>query len=422
MSEWEIYFLEDVGKIQPSNVDKKTKRTEKRVRLCNYMDVYSARYQYNNSAFMVASATPDEIRKFSLNKNDILITKDSETAGDIGQPSVVFENLENTLCGYHLAKIRPSEKFCGVFIMFALQTDVARRHLTNSANGITRYGLTINSLSKTPFMAPKDPIEQAKIAEVLSSIDTVIEKTKALIAKYKAVKEGLLQDLLTNGIDEKGRIRSPKTHQYKPSPLGMIPVEWDDPKALADARISLINSIKSKIPNVFIYIDLECVDSGKLISENIVEKKDAPSRARRLVFTDDILYQLVRPYQKNNLHVVTNSLIPYVASTGYAQIKAKGNSQYLFYVLHTELFTKKVIALCSGTGYPAITSNELGRILVNDIPIEEQKEIAKRLHAIDQVISCEQQHLMKLEMQKQGLMQDLLTNTVSVEPLLAKAR
>ena len=69
--------------------------------------------------------------------------------------------------------------------------------------------------------------EQTKIAEILSTVDRAIEQTEALIAKQQRIKTGLMQDLLTRGIDEHGNLRSEKTHKFKNSPLGRIPVEWD---------------------------------------------------------------------------------------------------------------------------------------------------------------------------------------------------
>ena len=68
--------------------------------------------------------------------------------------------------------------------------------------------------------------EQAAIAEVLTAADDAIARTEALIAKYRRVRTGLMQDLLTKGIDADGRIRSEATHAFKDSPLGRIPVEW----------------------------------------------------------------------------------------------------------------------------------------------------------------------------------------------------
>ena len=69
--------------------------------------------------------------------------------------------------------------------------------------------------------------EQSKIAEILSTLDQAIEQTEALIAKQQRIKTGLMQDLLTRGIDEHGQLRTEQTHAFKDSPLGRIPVEWE---------------------------------------------------------------------------------------------------------------------------------------------------------------------------------------------------
>ena len=67
--------------------------------------------------------------------------------------------------------------------------------------------------------------EQTKIAEILSTVDQAIDQTEALIAKQQRIKTGLMQDLLTRGIDENGNLRSEETHEFKDSPLERIPVE-----------------------------------------------------------------------------------------------------------------------------------------------------------------------------------------------------
>ena len=84
------------------------------------------------------------------------------------------------------------------------------------------------SVIKKRYSIPEiDLTEQKKIAEILSKVDTAIEQTQSLIAKYQRIKTGLMQDLLTKGIDENGNIRSEETHEFKDSELGRIPKEWD---------------------------------------------------------------------------------------------------------------------------------------------------------------------------------------------------
>ena len=90
-------------------------------------------------------------------------------------------------------------------------------------------GATLNKqkLKNILFEYPESEREQSKIAEVLSTADRMIEQTEALITKHQRIKTGLMQDLLARGIDEHGNLRSEQTHEFKDSPLGRIPVEWE---------------------------------------------------------------------------------------------------------------------------------------------------------------------------------------------------
>ena len=96
-----------------------------------------------------------------------------------------------------------------------------------ASQGSTFEAINSSELKQWPILHPKDKAEQAKIAEVLSTVDRAIEQTEALIAKQQRIKTGLMQDLLTRGMDEHGNLRSEQTHKFKDSPLGRIPVEWD---------------------------------------------------------------------------------------------------------------------------------------------------------------------------------------------------
>ena len=117
------------------------------VKLCNYTDVY-----YNNDIgheidFMAATAKPLEIERFSLIEGDVIITKDSETPDDIGVPAYVKETIDNLLCGYHLAILRPKKQTIGKYICYALTSQRLKYDFYRFANGITRFGLTTAILS-----------------------------------------------------------------------------------------------------------------------------------------------------------------------------------------------------------------------------------------------------------------------------------
>ena len=122
------------------------------------------------------------------------------------------------VCGYmHV----DGEKWNRRFVYYALDFQHQRitfDYQTKAHPSVIRHLYSLPSIPEP---------EQHKIAEILSIVDQAIEQTEALIAKQQRIKTGLMQDLLTRGIDEHGNLRSEQTHQFKDSPLGRIPVEWD---------------------------------------------------------------------------------------------------------------------------------------------------------------------------------------------------
>jgi len=169
-----------------------------------------------------------------------------------------------------------------------------------------------------------------------------------------------------------------------------------------------INPRSETLPNSFVYIDLESVSSGILLKEDIVFKNNAPSRAQRLLKKGDVLFQMVRPYQKNNLYFDLEG--NYVASTGYAQLRTKFSSQYLFQYLQTQKFVDKVIERCTGTSYPAINSTDLSNIQISLPSNEEQIRIAKFLSLIDERIITQNKIIEELKLLKSTLCEMLYSN------------
>ena len=104
---WKLARLKRLANVRASNVDKLTVETQKRVLLCNYVDVYKNERITREIPFMSASATKDQIETFELKAGDVLMTKDSETPNDIGIPAYVPSELAGVVCGYHLSLIRP---------------------------------------------------------------------------------------------------------------------------------------------------------------------------------------------------------------------------------------------------------------------------------------------------------------------------
>ena len=232
MSEWKEYALKHLTDIRVSNVDKKIHNGKSLVKLCNYMDVYSNDYIKNNIPFQIGSADINELSRFSLKFDDVIITKDSESPDDIAIPAVISELIDHLVCGYHLAILRTDQsQIYGIFLMHKLKLPEVKTYFFQVANGSTRYGLTIGDIENVKISIPTFLPEQRKIARILSTVDAVIEKSEAAIAKYKAIKSGMMRDLFTRGIDLKtGKLRpsfEDAPELYKQSELGWVPKEWD---------------------------------------------------------------------------------------------------------------------------------------------------------------------------------------------------
>ena len=226
---WRRARLGEIGEFKTSGVDKKIREKEKIVNLINYMDVYKNHFITKNLDFMKVSANPHQIRTNNVRKGDILFTPSSETPEDIGHSAVVINELNDTLYSYHLVRFRLKNqsimdlKFRG----YIFNSRQILHQFESLATGVTRFTLSKKDFENVYVIYPQNIKEQQKIAEILETVDNAIEKTDKIIEKYKRIKQGLMQDLLTKGIDEKGNIRNPKTHKFKDSPLGKIPEEWE---------------------------------------------------------------------------------------------------------------------------------------------------------------------------------------------------
>ena len=218
---WRIVRLGDVADVAFSGVDKRTNPEETPVLLCNYTDVFYNERITPDMDFMPATATDTEQERWQLKRGDVLFTKDSETADEIGIPSVVTGNMPGVLCGYHLGVARPSTTLVdGPFLAAALNSTTSRRHFTKVANGVTRFGLTLEAARSVPVLLPPLP-EQLAIADVLDSIDEAIERTEAVIAATETLRDSLLHELLTRGV--------PGWHTEWKDVLGIgtIPADWE---------------------------------------------------------------------------------------------------------------------------------------------------------------------------------------------------
>jgi type I restriction enzyme S subunit len=274
------------------------------------------------------------------------------------------------------------------FVFNLLQTSKIKLHFDKELTGSTIKNLSLTTIKNTKAYFPTLP-EQTKIANFLTAVDdkiTLLTKKADLLSQYK---KGVMQQIFSQEL----RFKDDDGQEFP---------EWEE-KSLGD--VAEINPKTDFLPEEFIYIDLESVEKGILLKETRIRSDDAPSRAQRFLKKEDILFQMVRPYQGNNLFFdITGD---YVASTGYAQIRTMENPRFLYQSLHLENFTAEVMNRCTGTSYPAINSSGLALILITIPSLPEQTKIANFLTAIDEKITNNQTQLDAVKQYKQGLLQQM---------------
>jgi len=346
------------------------------------------------------------------NKGDTLIS--------VRAPVGEINNANQKYCiGRGLASINFNvDKDFGQFSLF---NEIRQLYL--KSQGSTFLAISKKDVENAQLFIPENLAEQEKIAEILSTIDTAIEKTKAIVKKYKNIKEGLLQDLLTNGIDGNGNIRSPETHKYKDSPLGKIPVEWECKELDKICKLISSGGTPSRKNDLFWEADVPWITTGEInfnkinMSQQSISIAGLKNSSAKLYPQGTILIAMYGEGQTRG----KVSLLNFVASTNQACagliVQEIYNNIYLYYYL---LKQYKRLRDLSNDGSQKNLSLKILKSLFVLIPIRkaEQQEIAKRLDAIDAKIQTEQAFIAKIEAIKKGLMQDLLTNTVSVDCLL----
>ena len=270
-----------------------------------------------------------------------------------------------------------------------IKSDAAKRFFYNATTvgaSVCRRNVEWDTLYEQSLFLPSLP-EQEKIANLLTLLSNRIEKQRQLIIALKKYKRGVSDYLFLQ-------------NSKKP-----IHCKW---KQFSFGDVVEINPKTPPLPEQFIYIDLECVESGQLKSLNYINKNHAPSRAQRVLCRNDVLFQMVRPYQKNNYLYRDIFDVPVVASTGYAQIRCSDcNPFFVYEQISSEQFSREAMMRSTGTGYPAINADGLAQIPFYVPTPEEQEKIGVFLSALGTKIAKESEILAALDIIKKALMQQL---------------
>lgn len=323
---------------------------------------------------------------------------------------------------------RPNQSVNPDFLLHYFEGGMVNAGIADIAKeGVRNHGLLnvgVNDFFDLEVALPSLE-EQGDIAQILDTLDTAIRETEAIVAKLQAVKQGLLHDLLTRGLDASGQLRPPPAlapELYQDSPLGLIPREWevgsidDYLERIIDYRGKTPVKTSSGIPlitarNVRLgYVDPEPCE---YISEDDFDSW----MTRGIPQKGDVLFTTEAPLG-NVAQISSDERLAFAQRLIVLQCKSALFNSFLKCLLLDESFRARLFGLSSGSTVEGIKQSTFRKLKIC-IPssLDEQKNIVARIQMHESTIDAESLSLSKLRELKSGLMDDLLTGRVRVKVL-----
>ena len=419
------YKLSEVATFEISNVDKKTKAGELSVHLCNFTDVYYnwAVTEAMGDSFMVATASDNQIKKLSLRKGQVAITKDSETRHDIGIPTYIANDFDNTVLGYHCALITPNpEMLDGRYLNAYLNSSLAKEYFANNASGSgMRYSLPVDAIKNILLYLPSIEV-QREIGKIFSDIDRKIALNREINRNLEAMARQLYDYWFVqfDFPDENGK-------PYKSSGGKMawdeklkrdIPEDWKSNKISEIAKTYSGGTPTSSNKDYYDSKDVPWINSGELnesfitATDNYISEFGLNNSSAKIYPANSILVAL---YGATAGKV---SFLSFEASSNQAVCGVIPNhanlTEYLYIALSS--LCKYYISLSTGSARDNISQATVKDTLLlfpNNKILGEFHILASKI--FDKIINC-QLEILNLTKQRDELLPLMMSSQVSVMP------
>jgi len=350
--------------------------------LSNYKVVHKGQFAYNPSRVNVGS-----------------IARLKEFDKGLLSPMYVVFKTKDSLDGAYLDYWISSQRF--------------RNLVKASTQGSVRDSLNFSALAEFPFSLPSEA-EQRKIVSILACVDSVIDKTQAIIDQTQTLKKGLMQELFTRGI--------PGRHKkFKKTEIGEIPDEWDIVRlgAVCISKPEYGANVPSKDydPNLPRYIRItDFSDSGELLEDDR-RSIDEESASGYLLSEGDFLFaRSGATVGKTYLYDKRNGLCAFAGYLIRFRVDSKKLlPKFLFYITHSFHYYQWVVGMLRAGAQPNINATEYSRLIIQLPCIEEQQEIISILKSLENGIRLNKGIVSGITILKSALMQVLLTGKVRVK-------
>jgi type I restriction enzyme S subunit len=290
---------------------------------------------------------------------------------------------------------------------------------------------TISQPDIAPLPVPlPSKSEQESIVEIHDAVSDAIAHTSSLIAKLKQMKAGLLHDLLTRGLDENGELRDAIGHpeQFKDSPLGRIPQDWEvttlGAVVVRSGGFLQTGPFGSQL-HAYEYVDAgvpvimpQDIQDGQISDFQIthISPAKAGTLARHQVELNDVVF--ARRGDLERCAFIGKREIGWLCGTGCLLVRVPGKEidcRWLAATYRHQRSQRQILARAVGSTMVNLNSTLLSDLLIAKPTYLEQTAIVRVLDTYDKRIRTEEAYRDKLKLQKKGLMHDLLTGKVRVK-------
>lgn len=379
------------------------------VRLIQLADVGDGAYANKSARFMTLERA-QKLRCTFLDRNDILVARMPDP---LGRACLFPGDTKKAVTVVDICIVRPGDSVDRRWLLGAINESGFRRSVQSRATGTTRVRISRKHLSRINLAVP--PIgEQRQIAEVLVSIDTAIERTRAAIDQVRVVKQALLADLMTNGLP--GRHKKFKTVKH----IGRLPESWDDEAvgALAADRKAICYGVVQPgghVADGTPFIRVKDIEGG-FVSTNDLKRIDPAISAqytRSLLDGGELLVTLVGAIGRCAVTPVACRSFNIARAVGKVPLRSSVNARFVMHALNST----RNAALIGGSFESARMTLNLDQLVRVRVPIPEIDEQDHIVKIVDAVIAREQteaEGLDQLLVLKAALSDALLTGDVRV--------
>lgn len=390
-SKWKTSFLTDHYSIS-SGLSKPAKDFGTGYPFLSFKDIFY-NYFLPDSLTQLVQSTDKERASCSVRRGDVFLTRTSETMHELGMSSVALKDYTDATFNGFCKRLRPKEtsELEPEYVGYYLRSPVFRQSMLAFSTMSTRASLNNEMISRLEISYPDRKI-QKKIANILLSLDEKIAISRAINQTLEQISQTLFKSwfvdfdpVMDNALDagnpipealhsraelrQKVRnsadfkplpadIRALFTAEFEETELGWVPRGWKE-GSIPD--IAFINSTSwgtKNQPDYVNYVDLSNAKDGIISSIEEIPFEDAPSRARRILKKDDLIFGLVRPANRSFAYVHVDGL---TGSTGFAVIRAKNKiyKNFIYYFVTYDKNIEELARIADGGAYPAIKPDDI---------------------------------------------------------------